>query len=183
MYLSDRDILLSYEWGEITISDFDISRLQPASYDIRLDNYFLIPDKHRTPVVDPVMKVFPTYQEVTLNDDEVFILHPNDVILARSYETFGSSNLLIQLSGKSSLARIGLIIHNTAGIVNPGHTLQMVFELCNLSQIPIVLRPKMSIAQLLFSPLTSEPISPYGSKGQAYHTNNWQVSYRGEEIL
>jgi dCTP deaminase len=86
---------------------------------------------------------------------------------------FGSDKYLVHLSGKSSLARLGLIIHNTAGIINPGHFLNITFELCNLNRLPIILRPGMRIGQILFSELSSAPEKDYKSTGR-YHGRDWQ---------
>jgi dCTP deaminase len=123
------------------------------------------------------MKILPEYEEVEISDTEQFVLHPGVTVLGISHDYFGSDEYLIQLSGKSSLARIGLVVHNTAGLINPGHFLNIVFELCNFNSLPIILRPKMPIAQLLFSPLTSPPERSYCQTGRFGNgTKNW-VSY------
>jgi len=85
-------------------------------------------------------------------------------LLGLSKDYFGSRKYLIQLSGKSSLARIGLIVHNTAGLINPGHYLNIAFELCNLNSVPIILRPGMEIAQLIFAEISSPPEHSYEKK-------------------
>lgn len=179
MYLSDRDIRQAVIDGIITLSDFDEARLNPASYDILLGNSFLTVKEHTTPYIDPARKILPKYDETIVADGEEFILHPGTTVLGVSHDFFGSDKYLIQLSGKSSLARIGLIVHNTAGLINPGHHLNIVFELCNLNSVPIVLRPKMPIAQLLFSPVTSEPEQSYKQVGR-YSEKNW-ASYVPKE--
>ena len=114
MFLSDKDIKKAVEAGEITLSDFDESRVQPASYDILLGNKFLTLKQHATPAIDPAKKILPEYDEVIVEDGGEFVLHPGVSLLGISKDYFGSSKYLIQLSGKSSLARIGLIVHNTA---------------------------------------------------------------------
>ena len=134
---------------------------------------------HSTSFIDPVNKILPEYDEVILEDNESFTLHPGSSILGISHDYFGSDKYLIQLSGKSSLARIGLIVHNTAGLINPGHYLNIVFELCNLNSVPIILRPKMEIAQLLFAGMSSSPESDYKKTGR-YHDKNW-TSYTTKE--
>ena len=174
MYLSDRDIRTAVQEGDIILSDFDESRLQPASYDIRLGERFMVLDQHVTTYIDPVRKIVPEYREVMVGNGDEFMLHPGVSVLGISEEYFGSRRYLIQLSGKSSLARIGLIVHNTAGLINPGHYLHVAFELCNLNSVPIVLRPGMSIAQLLFSDLSSPPEQDYADTGR-YHDANWAV--------
>jgi dCTP deaminase len=99
------------------------------------------------------------------------MLHPGVSILGYSKEFFGSDRYLIEVNGKSSLARIGLLVHNSAGLVNPGHFLNIALELCNLNNVPIVLRPGMEIAQLTFSPLSSDAKQNYKETGR-YHLNN-----------
>lgn len=173
MYLSDGDILKAIQRGEIIIRDFDNGRLQPASYDILLGNKFIVSNTESTMAIDPVNKIFPDTKEIILADDGMFVLHPGISILGTSVDYFGSDKYLIHLSGKSSLARLGLIIHNTAGIINPGHHLNITFELCNLNHLPIILRPNMRIGQILFSELSSAPIKDYKSTGR-YQGRDWQ---------
>ncbi|MBS9784431.1 dCTP deaminase [Candidatus Gracilibacteria bacterium] len=166
MFLSDIDIKKAIEADEIRITDFSESRLQQASYDIRLGNKFLVTEDHNTPIIDPINKILPKYKEVVLQKGETFTLHPGTTVLGTSLETFGSEKYLIQLSGKSSLARLGLIVHNTAGLINPGHYLNITFELANMNHIPIILHPDMEIAQLLFSTLSSLPSKSYAQTGR-----------------
>ncbi len=173
MYLSDRDIKKAVDKGDIVIQGFDIERLQPASYDILLGNKFLVSNTESTMAIDPVQKIFPETKELIIPDTGLFVLHPGISILGTSVDYFGSNKYLIHLSGKSSLARLGLIIHNTAGIINPGHFLNITFELCNLNHIPIILRPQMRIGQILFSELSSVPSKDYKTTGR-YHNRDWQ---------
>lgn len=173
MYLSDGDILKALKSRDIIIKEFDRERLQPASYDILLGNKFLVSNTESTLAIDPVRKIFPVTKEIIIEDDGSFVLHPGISILGTSVDYFGSDKYLIHLSGKSSLARLGLIIHNTAGIINPGHFLNITFELCNLNHVPIVLRPNMRIGQILFSKLSNKPIKDYKTTGR-YHGRDWQ---------
>lgn len=173
MYLSDRDIRKAVTKGDIVIQGFDEERLQPASYDIMLGNKFLVSNTESTMAIDPVMKIFPQTKEIIIPDSGLFVLHPGISILGTSVDYFGSDKYLIHLSGKSSLARLGLIIHNTAGIINPGHFLNITFELCNLNSLPIILRPQMRIGQILFSELSSIPDKDYKTTGR-YHNRDWQ---------
>jgi dCTP deaminase len=172
MYLSDVDISREVELGAIVMKPFDTSRLGPASYDILLGNMFLLNDAYTAVVIDPQKKVYAKTTELKLKDGEEFILRPGISVLGASKDFFGSDKYLIQLSGKSSLARIGLMIHNTAGIVNPGHYLNITLEITNQNNIPIVLRPGMKIAQLTFSQLSSPPRQSYKDTGR-FATNNW----------
>jgi dCTP deaminase len=177
MYLSDRDIRVALENGKIRISDFHESRLQPASYDIRLGSKFLIVKDYSVNAIDPVNKILPSYEEITVTAEDGFILRPWVTVLGTSIETFGSETFLIQLSGKSSLARLGLIVHNTAWLINPGHYLNITFELANMNSIPIILRPGMDIAQILFSELSSPPEQDYRKIGRYGEGEANMVSY------
>lgn len=172
MFLSDQDIKRAVGQGAIRIDGFDESRLQPVSYDILLGNKFILTEAHSTEVIDPHMGIFPKTREVILKDHESFLLHPGVSILGTTHDFVGSHEYMIQLSGKSSLARIGLIVHNTAGIINPGHFLNITLELCNLNTVPIILRPKMAIAQLLFAKLENPVKRDYTKTGR-YHKQNW----------
>ncbi|HEY4502745.1 MAG TPA: dCTP deaminase [Candidatus Paceibacterota bacterium] len=168
MYLSDIDIKKAVNAGEITLSDFDVKRLQPVSYDILLGNKFFLTETHTDGFIDPHRRKFPQAREIHIKDNEQFVLHPGVSVLAWSRDYFGSSEYLIQLSGKSSLARIGLIVHNTAGIVNPGDYLNITLELFNLNSIPIILHPGMEIAQLTFSRISSKPGVEYSRPAGRY---------------
>lgn len=177
MYLCDKDIEKAVKSGDIVLRDFQKKRLQPASYDILLGNKFQILDSAHTEFIDPSKKTPAKVREIKLKDGEKFILHPGVSVLGISKDFFGSSKYLIQLSGKSSLARIGLIVHNTAGLINPGHFLQITFELCNLNSVPIILRPGMEIAQLTFSELSSSPITDFHVKSK-YDSDNWKMNHK-----
>ena len=171
MFLSDVDIKREVKRKAITIEPFDETRLQPASYDIVLGNNFLVNDAHTSTFIDPANKVFPKTHDVRVADGEAFVLHPGVSILGYSKDYFGSDHYLIEVNGKSSLARIGLLVHNSAALINPGHFLQVALELCNLNNVPIILRPGMAIAQLTFSPLSSQPKQSYKKNGR-YSKNN-----------
>lgn len=172
MFLADNEIRAAVERGEILIREFDPARVQPASYDILLGNRFIVNDDQNTHFVDPSRGIFASTREMTVPDGGEFVLHPGVSVLGCSKDFFGSDRFLIQLSGKSSLARVGLMVHNTAGLINPGHYLQITLELCNLNSVPIILRPGMPIAQLLFSTLSSLPSVSYGEVGK-FAANNW----------
>lgn len=171
MFLTDKDIREEVKNGNITLKPFDIKQLQPATYDIRLGNTFIVNDPHTTMAIDPEKGIYPNTHKVEVSDGDEFILHPGVSILGYSKEYFGAENFLIEVNGKSSLARIGLIVHNSASIVNPGHYLNIALELCNLNNVPIILRPGMEIAQLSFSTLSSNTKRTYKQTGR-YHINN-----------
>lgn len=172
MILADKDIKKAVEAGEIRIDGFDEDRLQPTSYDILLGNKFEVTLPEQSSHIDPVNKVFPATKEIDVKDGGEFILHPGVSVLGISDDFFGSDDYLIQLSGKSSLARLGLLVHNTAGIINPGHFLNITLELCNLNSVPIILRPKMPIAQLLFLKISNPSDLNYRQTGR-YTSDNW----------
>jgi dCTP deaminase len=176
MFLSDSDILKEVKKGSITLKPFVESRLQPASYDILLGNKFVINEENITPFVDPAKKIYAKTREIILKDGDEFILHPGVSVLGTSKEFFGSDEFLIQVGGKSSLARVGLMIHNTAGLINPGHFLNITFELCNLNNVPIILRPGMEIAQLTFSKLSSPTRKNYKDIGR-FVGDNWKNNF------
>jgi dCTP deaminase len=180
MFLSDTDILKEVKSGAIMLKPFDEKRLQPASYDILLGNKFIINQENVTHFIDPVKKIYAKTREIIVKDGEEFVLHPGVSVLGTSKEFFGSDDYLVQVGGKSSLARIGLMIHNTAGLINPGHFLHITFELCNLNNVPIVLRPGMEIAQLTFSRLSSPTRKNYKEIGR-FVTDNWKSNFASKK--
>ncbi len=180
MFLSDRDIQKAVDDGSITIRDFDAARLQGASYDVLLGNTFLVTSPHTAQAIDPVRGAYPETQEVTVADGEEFVLHPRATVLGTLKDYVGSDEYLIQISGKSSLARIGLVVHNTAGLINPGHYLHITLELANFNIVPIILRPGMAIAQLTFSKMTSPPRRSYAQTGR-FTGDNWAKNFTPDE--
>jgi len=168
MFLSDTDIKKGLDSGAITIEPFLEDQLQVASYDVTLDNTFEIVDRHQVQAADPAKGVYPDTKKIEIdNEDGCFVLHPGESVLGKQREFIGVDNQhLMLLSGKSSLARIGLVVHNTAMLFNPGHKFHPTFELVNNSNVPIVLRPGMEVAQLLFARLTSATTQQYESVGR-----------------
>lgn len=173
MYLSNNEIVKAVKDNTLTLENFDINRLQPASYDVLLGNRFKVFNCEASEPSDPANKISPIERSFRVPNGERIMLNPGGYLLAETADFVGSSELLIHISGKSSLARIGLMIHNTAGIVNPGHFLQIVLEISNQSNVPIILRPGMAIAQLLFTKLSSKPTKSYESE---FARDNWKVS-------
>ncbi|MBI2612861.1 dCTP deaminase [Candidatus Kaiserbacteria bacterium] len=172
MFLSDADIKKAVQKGEITLEPFSEAQLQPVSYDIKLGNKFITNDESSTHFVDPSRKIYAKTREMEVRDGEEFVLHPGISVLGTSKEYFGSDVYLIQIGGKSSLARVGLMVHNTAGIINPGHFLHVTFEMTNQSNVPIILRPSMEIAQITFSMISSPPERNYRAVGR-FAKDNW----------
>jgi dCTP deaminase len=173
MFLSDVDIKKAVKNGEIILEPFDAKRLQAASYDIRLGNKFTLNEESSTHIIDPAKKIYAKTREIVKKDGEEFVLHPGISVLGTSKEYFGSDHYLVQVGGKSSLARVGLMIHNTAGIINPGHFLNITFEITNQNNVPIIIRPGMEIAQITFSKLSSPPEQNYRKTGR-FVKDNWK---------
>jgi dCTP deaminase len=166
MQLSDKDIKQAYNDGAIKIFPYDDKRVQPASYDVLLGNQFMVFDNHTIEVIDPRVSVADNMKTITLTDDEYFILQPNQFALGVTYDKIGvNGSYAAQINGKSSLARLGLIIHTTAGFIDPGNDLNITLELFNTNSVPIKLYPKMKIAQVTFWLLSTECDKPYGSSG------------------
>jgi len=173
MFLSDVDIKKAVESGAITIKPFDEAKLQLASYDVTLGNEFEVVDRHQLQASDPAKGIFPETRKIVIEDGGSFVLHPGENVLGKQKEFIGVDlEHLILLSGKSSLARIGLVVHNTAMLFNPGHQFFPTFELVNSSNIPIILRPGMEIAQLIFGKLTSPASRNYEDIGRFTSENS-----------
>lgn len=167
MFLSDVDIKKALRAGQIVIRPYSERQLQVASYDVTLGNEFEVTDRHQTPVVDPYNKIYPKTRTIKVKDGEAFILHPGESVLGKQKEFIGVDNEhLILLSGKSSLARAGLVVHNTAMLFNPGHHFYPTFELVNTNNVPLILRPGMEVAQLMFARLTSKTSQSYEKIGR-----------------
>ena len=167
MFLSDVDIKKGLKDGSLIIEPFNESQLQLASYDVTLGNEFEVVNRYTISASDPANRIYPTTRKVEIADGEELVLHPGENVLGKQREFIGvDNNHLILLSGKSSLARIGLVVHNTAMLFNPGHKFYPTFELVNNSNIPIILRPGMQIAQILFAKLTSPTSKSYEEVGR-----------------
>lgn len=166
MILSDKDILKEIKSGEITLKPFQRKNLQPASVDLHLDKHFLVFDTTKNFVIDPKSPTKDLMKPVEIKANEPFILHPQEFALGLIYEETGvSAKLVGRLEGKSSLGRLGLIIHTTAGYLDPGNSLKMTLELYNAGRLPIKLHYKMPIGQMAFEYLSSPCEKPYGSDG------------------
>lgn len=165
MILSDRSIKERLDVGKIYIDPYNADYLQPASYDLCIDKNFLVFDPTQQDCIDVRKPIDKVMRQIIIKEDEPFILHPGDFALANTYETVGVDNQHVGwLEGKSSLGRLGLIIHATAGFLDPGNKLRMTLELSNLGPLPIKLYYRMKIAQIAFGTLDSPCERPYGSK-------------------
>ncbi len=163
--LSDRDIRSALEDGAVRIDPYDAKDLQPSSVDLHLDRSFRVFRNNRYPFID-VRAPQPDLTELlTVVDDEPFILHPGEFVLGQTLEWVElPDDLVARLEGKSSLGRLGLLIHSTAGFVDAGWDGHLTLELSNVANLPIAIYPEMKIGQISFLQMTTPAAAPYGSK-------------------
>jgi dCTP deaminase len=162
--LSDRDIQAEINAGRIVVDPYDKEMIQPSSIDVRLDRYFRVFENHRYPHIDPAAAQPDLTRMVEPEGDEPFILHPGEFVLGSSYEAVTlPDDIAARLEGKSSLGRLGLLTHSTAGFIDPGFTGHVTLELSNVATLPIKLWPGMKIGQMCFFRLSSPAEHPYGS--------------------
>ena len=164
MLLSDTDIRAQIEAGRVVVEPYDPAMVQPASVDVRLDRLFRLFDNHRYPVIDPAAEQPDLTHVVDVGPDDPFVLHPGEFVLGSTYEKVTlPDDLAARLEGKSSLGRLGLLTHSTAGFIDPGFSGHVTLELANVATLPIKLWPGMKIGQLCFFRLTSPAENAYGS--------------------
>jgi dCTP deaminase len=162
--LSDRDILAEIDAKRIVIEPYEDAMVQPSSIDFRLDKFFRVFDNHKYPTIDPRADQSDLTREIEVTGDEPFILHPGEFVLGSTYEVVTlPDDLAARVEGKSSLGRLGLLTHATAGFVDPGFSGHVTLELANVATLPIKLYPGMKIGQLCFFRLSSPAEHPYGS--------------------
>jgi deoxycytidine triphosphate deaminase len=164
--LSDRDIAVALKAGRIKIEPYDPVDLQPSSVDLHLDRSFRVFRNNRYPYID-VRAAQPDLTDLlSVADDESFVLHPGEFVLGQTLEwTELPDDLVARLEGKSSLGRLGLLIHSTAGYVDPGWKGKLTLELSNVAKLPIALYFGMKIGQISFFEMSSPVDRPYGSAG------------------
>lgn len=164
MILSDKDILKKIKEGKIKIEPFDKKFVQPSTVDLHLASEVRVFDNWQTGVVDVREKV--DVSRVVKITKEGFIVHPGEFLLGATVEKITlPADIAAKLEGRSSLGRLGLVIHATAGYVDPGFSGWLTFELSNLSRLPIRIYGGMKIAQICFFQMSSEVLRPYGTKG------------------
>jgi dCTP deaminase len=162
--LSDRDIRAELSSGRVILDPFDEQMIQPSSVDVRIDRWFRLFDNHRYPVIDPALDQPDLTRLIEVEPDEAFVLHPGEFVLASTYEVVTlPDDVAARLEGKSSLGRLGLLTHSTAGFIDPGFSGHVTLELSNVATLPIKLWPGMKIGQLCFFRLSSPAENPYGS--------------------
>ena len=165
MLLSDRDIRAEIEGGRVKVEPFNEKMIQPSSVDVRLDRFFRVFENHKYSVIDPSIEQSELTREVAVNPDEHFILHPGEFVLASTYEVISlPDDIAGRLEGKSSLGRLGLLTHSTAGFIDPGFSGHITLELSNVANLPVKLFPGMKIGQLCLIKLSSAAEHPYGSQ-------------------
>ncbi|CAN5666993.1 dCTP deaminase [soil metagenome] len=164
MILSDRDIRTAIEQRRIGIEPFDASDVQPSSVDLHVDRFFRTFHNARHPYIDVKRPMEGLTELVEMDGDEAFILHPGEFVLGSTCEYVRlPTDLVARLEGKSSLGRLGLLIHSTAGYVDPGFEGHLTLELSNVANLPITIYPGMKIGQISFFTLSSPAENPYGS--------------------
>ena len=164
MLLSDRDIRAEVNDGRVVLDPWDPTMVQPSSVDVRMDKYFRLFDNHKYPVIDPAADQPDLTRLIEVEPDEGFVLHPGEFVLGSTLETVTlPDDLAARVEGKSSLGRLGLLTHATAGFVDPGFSGHVTLELSNVATLPIRLWPGMKIGQLCFFRLSSPAEHPYGS--------------------
>ena len=164
MLLSDRDIRSEVDAKRVVLDPYDAEMVQPSSVDVRLDRYFRVFENHRYPHIDPSVEQPDLTRLVEPKGEEPFILHPGEFVLASTYEVITlPEDIAGRLEGKSSLGRLGLLTHSTAGFIDPGFSGHITLELSNVATLPIKLWPGMKIGQLCLFRLSSAAEHPYGS--------------------
>jgi dCTP deaminase len=162
--LSDRDIRREIDAGRVRLEPYDAGMVQPSSVDLRLDRYFRVFQNHRYSHIDPAEEQEELTVQVEPSGDEPFVLHPGEFVLGSTLELVTlPDDLAGRLEGKSSLGRLGLLTHSTAGFIDPGFTGHVTLELSNVANLPIKLWPGMKVGQLCLFRLESPAEHPYGS--------------------
>jgi dCTP deaminase len=172
--LSDRDITAQLDAGRIGLDPYDRELVQPSSIDVRLDKFFRLFDNHKYPHIDPSVDQPDLTRLVETTGEDPFVLHPGEFVLGSTYEVVSlPDDIAARLEGKSSLGRLGLLTHSTAGFIDPGFSGHVTLELSNVATLPIMLWPGMKIGQLCFFELSSPAEKPYGS-------SEYQSRYQGQ---
>ena len=163
--LSDRDLRKELDSGRLGLEPFEPMMVQPSSVDVRLDRFFRVFNNTRYTHIDPRQQQDDLTSPVEATGDDPFVLHPGEFVLGSTFETVTlPDDLAGRLEGKSSLGRLGLLTHSTAGFIDPGFTGHITLELSNVANLPITLWPGMKIGQLCLFRLSSAAEFPYGSK-------------------
>jgi dCTP deaminase len=163
--LSDRDIKAEIDSERVGLEPYSEDMIQPSSIDVRLDRWFRVFENHRYPFIDPSIEQPDLTRLIEPQGDEAFILHPGEFVLGSTLEVVTlPDDIAGRLEGKSSLGRLGLLTHSTAGFIDPGFSGHVTLELSNVANLPIMLYPGMKIGQLCLFRLSSPAEHPYGSE-------------------
>ncbi len=163
MILSDRSIREELATGRVELDPSDESLIQPGSVDVRLDRFFRVFLNHTMPVIDVKKNLEELTRLVEIDDERAFVLHPGEFVLGSTLERVAlPTDLVARIDGKSSLGRLGLLIHSTAGFIDPGWNGHITLELSNVANLPITLYPGMKIGQISFLRMTTPADVPYG---------------------
>jgi len=169
--LSDASVRQAIAAGRIVIDPFDDAAIQPSSVDVRVDSLFRVFRNHTAGVIDVKSDMTELTELIDIPRDGVFMLHPGEFVLGSTLETIGvPDDLVARIEGKSSLGRLGLLIHSTAGFIDAGFFGHITLELANVASLPITIYPGMKIGQVSFMRMTSAAEHPYGrgAKGSKY---------------
>jgi dCTP deaminase len=162
--LSDRSLKDAIATGRIVVDPYDERLIQPSSIDLRVDRFFRVFRNHTAPVIDVKLDLENLTELVEVADDGVFMLHPGEFVLGATLERVALPDDLVgRVEGKSSLGRLGLLIHSTAGFIDPGFDGHITLELSNVANLPITIYPGMKIGQVSFLTMSTAADHPYGS--------------------
>ena len=165
MLLSDRDLKAEIDSGRVGVEPYAETMIQPSSIDVRLDRWFRVFENHKYPHIDPSIEQPDLTRLIEPDGDDPFILHPGEFVLGSTFEVFTlPDDIAGRLEGKSSLGRLGLLTHSTAGFIDPGFSGHVTLELSNVANLPIMLYPGMKIGQLCLFRLSIPAEHPYGSE-------------------
>jgi dCTP deaminase len=163
--LSDRDLKAEIDAGRVGVEPYAEAMIQPSSIDVRLDRWFRVFENHKYPHIDPSIEQPDLTRLIEPDGDDPFILHPGEFVLGSTFEVVTlPDDIAGRLEGKSSLGRLGLLTHSTAGFIDPGFSGHVTLELSNVANLPIMLYPGMKIGQLCLFRLSSAAEHPYGSE-------------------
>ncbi len=171
MILSDRSLREQLAAGRIVIEPHDDALIQPSSVDVRISNLFRVFRNHTAGVIDVKQDLTQLTELIEIDEDEAFMLHPGEFVLGSTLERIAvPHDLVARIEGKSSLGRLGLLIHSTAGFIDAGFDGHITLELANVASLPITLYPGMRIGQVSFMQMTTPADNPYGqgARGSKY---------------
>src|SRR5438046_5535237 len=164
MVLSDATIARLLAEGRVEIDPYDEALLQPSSVDVRVDRFFRVFHNNRYPYIDVKVEQGELTELVEVEDEQPFVLHPGEFVLGSTLERIRlPDDLVARLEGKSSLGRLGLLIHSTAGFIDPGWDGHVTLELSNVANLPVTIYPEIKIRQISFVQLSEPAETPYGS--------------------